>query len=234
MGDSHHVTFDKITYIREFEKGDNGAWGNFFGKYKDYKQVDDISYSPPPTTFSEEESFCAPTMPQAEATNSNVSKEYAAAPPTPFRQQPPTGGAVFHEYKLIEDWHLKSDACIYQGPTEHSSTVVSVQGNLISTRSGSTYRLGKLDRQIMEVLSSCSPGAFDPLNPLSPSTSYLLLHAANIVYGPASQPIKSLVDALQQVEEKMGFAEVVAAPFASIRQILRGIGVNANTLHKLQ
>ena len=225
---------------------------HYAGRYKEYTEVDSITYSPP-SSSNEPMNHSMEVLPSLSETSflpftervdgggggghrgrGEVEGGAAQAPPTPFHhpsaatQVLGTTGLPPPQYKKIEDWHLKSDACIYQGSKEHSSTVVSVQGDLITTRSGSSYRLGKLDERVAEILSHASPGAFDPHNPLSPSTRALLLYAENIVYGKAAQPIQNLFAALQSVEEAIGipgFRESVGPQFAAIRTVLSRLGV---------
>jgi len=126
--------------------------------------------------------------------------------------------------KRIDSWHLKPDACIYQGPKEHSSAVISVQGNVASTKSGTRYLLGDLDPRVAEVLAIVAPGMFDPLNPLSPSTRMQLLYAERVVYGQAAQPIAALMAALKDTEAALGHPEVCGPQFAAMRQILHTLG----------
>ena len=126
--------------------------------------------------------------------------------------------------KRIDGWHLKPDACIYQGPKEHSSAVISVQGNVASTKSGTRYLLGDLDPRVAEVLAIVAPGMFDPLNPLSPTTRMQLLYAERVVYGQAAQPIAALMAALKDTEAALGHPEVCGPQFAALRQILHTLG----------
>ena len=145
------------------------------------------------------------------------SPTYAPAPP-------PAASAPM---KLIEDWHVKADGCIYQGPTEHSSPVGAVSGKVVTTRSGSRYVLGRLDARIEAVLSFIAPGSFDANDPLAPATRTKLLYAERIIYGGAAAPVAALISALAAAEEALEYPELVGEQFAVMRKVLLTVGINA-------
>jgi hypothetical protein len=146
--------------------------------------------------------------------------------PTHAPAPPPAATAPM---KLIEDWHVKADGCIYQGPTEHSSPVGAVSGKVVTTRSGSRYVLGRLDARIEAVLSFIAPGSFDANDPLAPSTRTKLLYAERIIYGGAAAPVAALISALAAAEDALEYPELVGEQFAVMRKVLRTVGIDATT-----
>lgn len=144
-------------------------------------------------------------------------RERAEPPPPP----PP---------KVIEDWHVKRDACIYQG-AEHSSAIVKVEGGvLVTTRSGNQYVLGRLDPAVADIVALVAPGAFNATDPLAPGTQKLLLFAESLAFGPHAAHVRALRESLAGLEgffAAEGNAEYVAHTFESVRQALLGLGVRA-------
>ena len=69
----------------------------------------------------------------------------------------------------VDNWHIKADGRVYQnghsGSDEHSSRVVHVDGAVVTTVSGSKYRLGQLDPAVRQVLT-LTRAAFDEAQPL--------------------------------------------------------------------
>ena len=96
---------------------------------------------------------------------------------------------------VIQGWHINVDGCIYQGGAEHSSRVVRVDGNIVTTASGSRYLLHSRDAQIKRIMefvlaqtSHPELPPYDPNNdPLSPPYIPLLLCCERFVYGDYSQ-----------------------------------------------
>ena len=118
---------------------------------------------------------------------------------------------------------IKPDGCIYQGPREHSSPIKHACGPLVSTHSGSLYRLGRLDPGVARVLAIAP--AFNPDNPLAPETRMQLLYAERVVYGAAAGPLAQLQASLHAAEAALGHPEVVAPQFLALRQVLHSLGV---------
>lgn len=119
---------------------------------------------------------------------------------------------------------MRPDGCVYQGPTEHSSPIASVQGALVTTRSGNRYVLGALDPLVADVMHLISPGSFNPADPLAPSTQKLLLFATSVAYGPAAAHAARLRDAVAGLEGAL--ADPSTGPiFAVVRQAFLSLGV---------
>ena len=140
---------------------------------------------------------------------------------------PPSSSAPSRTHlKLIADWHVKADGCIYQGPSEHSSPIGSVAGTVVTTRSGSLYALGRLDTRIAAVMELIAPGSFNPLDPLAPAVRPQLLYAERVVYGVAKDSIAALVAAVAATESALGHTELVATQFSALRSVLATIGIS--------
>lgn len=137
--------------------------------------------------------------------------------------------------RLIDGWHIKPDGFLYQGPTEHSSQVVEVHGNIVVTRSGSRYALGTLDDAIAKVMrliagNNAGAHAFNPHDPLAAATRAQLLFAERIVYGPARESGRQVLEALDRLQADLGFPNMVSEHFEAMRSILRTLAICPDTV----
>ena len=141
---------------------------------------------------------------------------------SPTSRPPPVAPA-----RVREGWHVKRDGCIYQGPQEHSSPIATVQGTLVTTRSGNRYVLGALDAAVREVLELVAPGLFRAEDPLAPHAHAPLLYAEGLVFGAAAAHVRAVREALRGLEGAVGGAVgegLVAGRFAEARRALAGLG----------
>lgn len=141
-------------------------------------------------------------------------------------QPPPAATATAASPTRIDNWHIKPDGCIYQGPREHSSQVKDIRGNLVVTQSGRWYLLGQPDDGIRGVMAQVLPAWDWPRDPLAPSCRQALLLAETIVYGHASLKVKALNVLLRDLESDLSvFNPQFSGHFAMVRQLHRSVGL---------
>jgi hypothetical protein len=210
-----------------------------------------ISYelSPATTSSNHPDAYAAPSSASAASSASSMEVEpsssvaphagahsTAAAPSASSAAAPAATAAASSAAvsakvpRRIDGWHIKEDACIYQGPSEHSSPIGTINGNIVTTRSGNAYQLGALDPQILAVVrrlqADDSTLAFDEQNPLARHMHMPLLYAERIVYGGARAKVDAIRQLVAELEESVGFPEVVGPQFAALRSVFNSLGLD--------
>lgn len=109
--------------------------------------------------------------------------------------------------KLISNWHIKKDGMIYQG-VEHSSVVVKIEGNVVTTASGNRYVLTNRDPRIKEVMTRIQVAythvpMYSSANPLSYPSNLFLLAAEKLCYGELVAKCDNILSNLAEISGRV-------------------------------
>ena len=120
-------------------------------------------------------------------------------------------------FTVAANQHIKNDGFLYHGPSQHTSMVVNIQGNVVHTVNGTVYYLLDVDSEIglvMSLLVSIPRGPFtvspstgdayppwNPLDPINPRHVPLLFLAERIVYGDLSPRKAGIVAAMEGMRD---------------------------------
>lgn len=72
--------------------------------------------------------------------------------------------------------------------------------------------------------------AFNPHEPLATATRAQLLFAERIVYGPAKESGRQVLEALDRLQADLGFPNMVSEHFDALRSILRTLAISPDTV----
>jgi len=111
--------------------------------------------------------------------------------------------------RLISNWHIKTDGMVYQG-SEHCSVVVRIEGNVVTTISGSRYVLTNRDPRIKEVMESIRKAyirapEYSSSNPLEKQIIPFLFAAEKLVYGELSNKRGNILTNLAEISGRVDF-----------------------------
>jgi hypothetical protein len=123
---------------------------------------------------------------------------------------------------LISNWHVKSDGCVWQGRTEHSSPVLDVRGRFFKTKSKSWYILGEVNQEISEICALIGH-AIDPDAPLRNIAA--LLYAEKLVFGTAHEHVLRCLTALRDLDRELASPQITSSCMRGIKQQLMQMGI---------
>lgn len=128
----------------------------------------------------------------------------------PVQQQPQPMQIFPHQpttiqAKQITGWHVRPDGRIYQGKSEYSSPVVKVEGNWVTTASGSVYALVNRDpavKRVMNFLAANSFGCpeYTSADPLNASLLPLWSPSVRAVYGDWSAHLPQVLSGISLLD----------------------------------
>jgi hypothetical protein len=147
---------------------------------------------------------------------------------------------VLGQPKVIINWHIKSDLCIYQTrldsngnivSQENSSRVVAIHGPYVQTATGSRYLLTGRDPKVKAVQELIAPpgskyAAYTFEDPLTQLSLHQLLYAEKLVYGEGKAACVSLLNALTTMREVLKeYSTDTEEQFVNIHRMLSVIGI---------
>jgi hypothetical protein len=128
---------------------------------------------------------------------------------------------------IIHDWHLTSDNRIVQYSTGNfTSPVKYIDEDIVTTASGSRYRLGRLDNRIAALIK-CMKITYDPKNCLEHRD--LLLYAECVIYGEAAAAGQAFYKARTEFERciNLRFQSHLKANLEQLHKVMAAtIGMN--------